>query len=259
MVFLSLSNPQSLNRYAYVNNNPVRYTDPNGHSVSECGAEGSECGGTLAHEVQLGNSADYAWPSGLVASAEQQVHHNTAVDYAVFAGGSTAILAAPEIVGGVATLLGTGTTGATAEAVATAACANGDCTNEVAAAASSAMSAGESLASEIESISIGSNTVYRYADENGVTRYIGITNNFIRRAGEHLRTRGWEIKRIPGLSQLSRYDARAVEQVLIEHFGLSRDGGTLLNKINSISSQNSIYQEAIQRGREILDLIGFPN
>ena len=26
-------NPQSLNRYAYVNNNPLRYTDPSGHAV----------------------------------------------------------------------------------------------------------------------------------------------------------------------------------------------------------------------------------
>jgi RHS repeat-associated protein len=31
------SNPQSLNRYSYVNNNPLRYTDPTGHCV-----EGSE-------------------------------------------------------------------------------------------------------------------------------------------------------------------------------------------------------------------------
>ena len=31
----SHSNPQSLNRYAYVLNNPVRYMDPNGHYVFE--------------------------------------------------------------------------------------------------------------------------------------------------------------------------------------------------------------------------------
>jgi hypothetical protein len=28
------SNPQALNRYSYVQNNPVRYTDPSGHAVS---------------------------------------------------------------------------------------------------------------------------------------------------------------------------------------------------------------------------------
>ena len=118
--------------------------------------------------------------------------------------------------------------------------------------------AGESLGKAFEGISTGSNTVYRYVDENGITRYIGITNNFTRRAGEHLRGRGWVIREIPGLDHLSRSDARAVEQVLIERFGLSRNGGTLLNKINSIAPRNPIYPEAIQRGREILDLIGFP-
>lgn len=29
-----LSNPQSLNRYAYVKNNPLRYTDPDGDILS---------------------------------------------------------------------------------------------------------------------------------------------------------------------------------------------------------------------------------
>ena len=33
---LSPSNPQSLNRYAYVYNNPLRYTDLSGHSVDDC-------------------------------------------------------------------------------------------------------------------------------------------------------------------------------------------------------------------------------
>ncbi|MCG8347038.1 MAG: hypothetical protein MI924_04585, partial [Chloroflexales bacterium] len=33
-------NPQALNRYSYVENNPVRYTDPSGHIIDEC-----QCGG----------------------------------------------------------------------------------------------------------------------------------------------------------------------------------------------------------------------
>jgi len=36
------------------------------------------------------------------------------------------------------------------------------------------------------------------------------------------------ISQIPGLERLSRYDARAVEQALIERFGLEKSGGTLL-------------------------------
>ncbi len=38
----SLSNPQSLNRYTYVNNNPLRYTDPGGHKSCD-GPLGDRC------------------------------------------------------------------------------------------------------------------------------------------------------------------------------------------------------------------------
>ena len=101
-------------------------------------------------------------------------------------------------------------------------------------------------------LTTGTYVVYRYV-VNGVTRYIGMTSDFARRAGEHLRQRGWQIERIQGLDQLSRVDARAVEQVLIEHYGLD----TLLNQINSIAATNPIYQNAIQRGTVILNRIGF--
>ena len=37
-------NPQALNRYSYVLNNPLRYNDPSGHRLSECGYDGKECG-----------------------------------------------------------------------------------------------------------------------------------------------------------------------------------------------------------------------
>lgn len=40
------ANPQNLNRYSYVTNNPLRYTDPTGHIRSECGEDGDECGGS---------------------------------------------------------------------------------------------------------------------------------------------------------------------------------------------------------------------
>lgn len=39
-------NPQSFNRYSYVRNNSLRYTDPTGHKEDgECGANGSDCEG----------------------------------------------------------------------------------------------------------------------------------------------------------------------------------------------------------------------
>jgi filamentous hemagglutinin len=60
------------------------------------------------------------------------------------------------------------------------------------------------------------------------------------------------IQRIPGLQNLTQEEARAVEQVLIEKFQLAKNGGTLLNKINSIASSNAIYADAIRIGTQIL-------
>jgi pyocin large subunit-like protein len=42
------ANPQSLNRYSYVTNNPLRYTDPTGHMMVE--DEGSTKGGLDCHK-----------------------------------------------------------------------------------------------------------------------------------------------------------------------------------------------------------------
>jgi hypothetical protein len=91
----------------------------------------------------------------------------------------------------------------------------------------------------------GSTTVYRAVDEAGNTNYVGITDDLSRRAREH----PFDIKALPGLQDISRADARAVEQVLIERYGIFKnrsgqvvnEGGTLLNKMNSISPSNPIY------------------
>ncbi len=59
------------------------------------------------------------------------------------------------------------------------------------------------------------------------------------------------------MQNLTRSDARAVEQVLIEYHGLSKNGGTLINKINSISTSNPVYGESLERGLELLKSIGY--
>jgi filamentous hemagglutinin len=56
----------------------------------------------------------------------------------------------------------------------------------------------------------------------------------------------------------SRYDARAVEQVLIRIHQLGNNGGRLLNEINSIAQTNPIYADSLRRGYEILRLLGYP-
>ena len=88
--------------------------------------------------------------------------------------------------------------------------------------------------------------------------YVGITNGFERRAAEHLSSKGIQIEKVRGLQSLSREDARAVEQTLIEFYGLNKNGGTLLNKINSISTRNKKYSAALRRGRELLRQAGYP-
>jgi hypothetical protein len=99
--------------------------------------------------------------------------------------------------------------------------------------------------------------VYLNTSSESVVNYVGISNNMARRAAEQA-VRGFDIKPIPGLQNLSRFDARAVEQVLIEHYELMKNGGTLLNKINSISPSNPAYQQAIQRGDELLQNANYP-
>ena len=49
--------PQDLNRYAYVQNNPLRYTDPDGHCVPWCTAiAGAVIGAGIAYGAQVYNN-----------------------------------------------------------------------------------------------------------------------------------------------------------------------------------------------------------
>jgi hypothetical protein len=64
-----------------------------------------------------------------------------------------------------------------------------------------------------------------------------------------------QIEKLVG--NLSRSDARAVEQALIEIHGLGKEGGTLLNRINSISKSNPEFAKQLERGYELLKSIGY--
>ena len=113
---------------------------------------------------------------------------------------------------------------------------------------------GESLIEGTVSIA-GKNSVYiSKAAADGTVQYVGITNDIARRAAEHMASKGIPIEKL--MQGLSRSDARAVEQALIETHGLQKNGGTLINKINSIAATNKSYAEQLQRGYELLKTIG---
>lgn len=82
----------------------------------------------------------------------------------------------------------------------------------------------------------------------GVVRYVGITERAAEvRFAEHLGATGTgrELLRyevIQGATGLSRDAAKIMEQNLINTYGLGRNGGLLLNRINSIASK---YWEAL--------------
>jgi hypothetical protein len=85
-------------------------------------------------------------------------------------------------------------------------------------------------------------------------KYVGITSQFAIRQATHLRKKGIFIEKL--LENLTKADARAVEQVLIEMYKLPKNGGTLLNKINSISAKYPAHGEALKRGAELLKDVG---
>lgn len=95
--------------------------------------------------------------------------------------------------------------------------------------------------------------VYLARGSKGV-KYVGITSQFAIRQATHLRKLGINIE--PLLKNLTKADARAVEQVLIEMYKLPKNGGSLINKINSISKSNPAYGEALKRGAELLKEVG---
>ncbi|MFA5952933.1 MAG: RHS repeat-associated core domain-containing protein, partial [Hyphomicrobium sp.] len=101
----------------------------------------------------------------------------------------------------------------------------------------------------------GTTAVYRSLNAAGDVQYAGITNNLARRAAEHLRGSGIQVEKLIG--GLSRSDARSVEQALIEIHGLGKNGGTLLNRINSISRSNPAYANQLRRGYELLQTVGY--
>ena len=99
----------------------------------------------------------------------------------------------------------------------------------------------ESIKTASESLNKGNNTVYvSYVGDT--LEYVGITNDFTRRQRE------WEgVREIQEyVTGLDRDSARIIEQTVIDTFGMSKNGGPLSNKINSIGVRNPKYQTYLE-------------
>jgi len=121
------SNPQALNRYSYVRNNPVKYIDPSGH----CWGIASGLRSLPTYDVTC-NNLDMALT--IVQHPEASIEAKAgAVAYIAVEGGAHLALVAGSSVlvweGGVA-VAGSVKAATTAGTLTTAACADGDCTNE---------------------------------------------------------------------------------------------------------------------------------
>ncbi|MFF5494768.1 DUF6531 domain-containing protein [Streptomyces aquilus] len=104
----------------------------------------------------------------------------------------------------------------------------------------------------------GGYSVYHGLDAQGNKIYAGITNNMARREAQHI-AKNYGIQNlveVPGATNLKKWQARAVEQVLIEQVrasGLSRAvNGVPISQINSISPKRAIYGTAVRYGRMFL-------
>jgi len=87
--------------------------------------------------------------------------------------------------------------------------------------------------------------------------YIGITDDFARRAAQHARAgRSFTPELIPDASGLSLGEARAIEQACIDQGGLASAGGALENRINSIDPSHAYQKAAVAYGFALLERIG---
>jgi RHS repeat-associated protein len=269
------SDPQSWNRYAYVQNDPINLTDPSGQGfwddlvnlfldigsilsggqsasdlTNALGCDsGPDCGGTQFDLIYGGAQLAPEFGGGLSAGGAP----GSGGGWGVFQGWGGAIgRFAGQGLQTFNTVLYLGVTGIYDTVFAgplnvLKSASDNICGSDGGACAMvPGVGVEVAVTQQIEEAS----SVYTIV-KDGETVYVGITNNLARRAAEH----GEELVEIA--RGLTRIQARGVEQALIEQHGLAKNGGTLLNKINSIAQSNPKYSNAVQFGKQLLVSIGY--
>ena len=108
---------------------------------------------------------------------------------------------------------------------------------------------GGDMVSVGEPIPVGGG-VYRGLDpETGAVKYIGRTNRepsirFSEHANSGTARANLDYETLPGSDSLSATQKRLYEQNLIDQYGLQKNGGQLVNKMNSISPSSSLYSSS---------------
>jgi RHS repeat-associated protein len=215
------------NRYAYAGNDPVNMSDPNGHQVQG-----------LYSQEELDEIALKNYGIHTQLADEQEVEGNPAAD-------ENRRLANENLDRVGQTPRQQAAADAMKKAEAPLALIGGG----VGKGLLRVVTAGGAEATAV--INTGKVAVYQSIGANGKINYVGITNDMVRRNAQHLKKGGFiEGQAIPGLTNLSRMDARAVEQALISGYG--KNGSQLLNKINSIAKTRPEYAKMLQRGYDVL-------
>jgi len=246
--YADFNDPQSLNLYAYASNNPLVFSDSNGHVYHVCDNNGN-CSKMDDSTFENDEAADRK--NGETFSGGQMYHMDG--DQKVVDG--TYSWLGPDLPGNAASnqaganMIGNGGMGMVNMFMKNMAytVAGG--------LAGRAIGWGFEALSDAAALNTGTNVVYQSVNAAGEVQYVGITSNLEQRTVQHASR--FAISEIPGLSNLARADAQAVEQALIEMHGLARNGGTLLNKINSIASTNPGYARALAHGLELLEKAGY--
>ena len=233
--YLDPQNVNGLNLYAYCYNDPVNYCDPSGHEAewyNILGWIGLGLVVAAATVLTMGTLGIAVGGAGLLG--------------AVIHGAATGAL-----IGAGIGVIGGAVGGIIYDAVAG---------NEFGLSVWAGVQAGLGIGA-IVGMAVGGYTGYAtfhghsvyISTSDGTVNYVGRTNDIARRTLEHANA-GRGIVPQEVASKLTLKQARGLEQALINKYKMIKNGGTLLNRINSIATSNPIYNKAVAWGNMYIKL-----